>query len=171
MATFDNLSTALQLPAAPSGLTATADATHVGLSWAFSTGVTSYTVWRSTTSGGPYSAVATVLGGTTYSDTAITNGAAYYYAVSANNWNGQSGRSSEVPTVVPLPSLKQSYLGGSLTLSWQTASTFGLYGAANLSPPVAWALVGNSINTTNGISTVVIQPTSQLMFFRLVSLQ
>jgi len=90
-------------PAAPTGLTATAGAAQVCLSWTASTGATSYNVKRSATHGGPYTTVNSPTG-TSYTDTSLTDGTTYYYVVSALNTAGESANSSEVsatPTVAP----------------------------------------------------------------------
>jgi fibronectin type 3 domain-containing protein len=81
-------------PGAPAGLQATPGNTQVSLSWTASTSATSYHVKRSTTSGGPYTQVSapTVAN---FTDTGLTNGATYYYVVSALNATGESANSSQ----------------------------------------------------------------------------
>jgi len=66
-------------PAAPTGLAATPGNAQVNLTWTASSGATSYNVYRGTTAGGE-SATAIVTGvtGTSYSNTGLTNGTAYY---------------------------------------------------------------------------------------------
>ena len=81
-------------PAAPTGLTATAGTQQVGLSWTASSGASSYHVKRSTTNGGPYTQVGAPTA-TSYTDTSVTAGTAYYYVVSALNSNGESANSSQ----------------------------------------------------------------------------
>jgi mono/diheme cytochrome c family protein len=66
----------------PSGLAVTTGNAQVNLFWNASLGATNYNVKRSTTSGGPYTTLATVPG-TSYTDTAVVNGTTYYYVVSA----------------------------------------------------------------------------------------
>ncbi|MBO9599303.1 MAG: fibronectin type III domain-containing protein, partial [Cohnella sp.] len=85
-----------QVPAAPTGLTATAGNAQAALSWTASTGATSYTVKRATTTGGPYTNVATGVTTTSYTDTGLTNGTTYYYVVSATNSAGSSSNSAQV---------------------------------------------------------------------------
>jgi fibronectin type 3 domain-containing protein len=82
-------------PAAPANLTATAGNAQVSLSWTASSGATSYTVKRSTTSGGPYTDVASGITGTSYTNTGLTNGTTYYFVVTASNSGGQSGNSNQ----------------------------------------------------------------------------
>lgn len=78
------------------GLTATAASGQVTLNWNAYPGAYSYNIWRSTTSttpppNGPITylpaAVQNPPTGTTFTDTTVTNGTTYYYAVNANgNW-------------------------------------------------------------------------------------
>src|SRR5437660_2238912 len=66
---------------------------------------TSYYVKRSTTTGGPYTQIATQTT-TSYADTGLTNETKYYYVVSAYSSAGQSANSTEVsatPTAPPTP--------------------------------------------------------------------
>jgi hypothetical protein len=81
-------------PGAPTGLTATAGNQQVSLAWNASAGATSYNLKRSTTSGGPYTKVASPTG-TSATDTGLTNGTTYYYVVTAVNGGGESGNSNE----------------------------------------------------------------------------
>lgn len=83
------------VPAVPTGLTATAGNQQVSLTWTASAGATSYNVKRSTTSGGPYTTVASPTG-TSQADSGLTNGTTYYYVVSAVNATGESLNSSQV---------------------------------------------------------------------------
>jgi fibronectin type 3 domain-containing protein len=82
------------VPAAPAALSATPGNAQVALSWSASGGATSYRVKRSTTSGGPYTSVATPTS-TTYTNTGLTNGTTYYYVVTAMNAAGESGNSPQ----------------------------------------------------------------------------
>lgn len=70
-------------PAAPAGLTATPSGPNqVDLSWSAVSGATQYRVYRSATSGGPYTQVGTATG-TTFSDTTASCNTAYHYVVRA----------------------------------------------------------------------------------------
>src|SRR5439155_13646675 len=60
-----------------------------------SVGATSYILQRSTTSGGPYTTIATPTV-TNYSNLGLVNGTTYYYIVSAQNARGSSPSSPQV---------------------------------------------------------------------------
>ncbi len=67
------------------GMTATSVAGGVFLTWSSpEVGATSFTVRRATTSGGPYTMIATDIAGTQYLDSAVVNGGTYYYTVQSN---------------------------------------------------------------------------------------
>jgi fibronectin type 3 domain-containing protein len=89
-------------PATPTGLQATAGNAQVALSWSASTGATTYNVKRSTTNGGPFSTLASP-STTSHSDTTVTNGATYYYVVSAVNATGESANSTQVSATPAAP--------------------------------------------------------------------
>lgn len=92
--------------AAPTGLTATCvtGTSNVTLNWTATTSTiaTGYAVLRGTTSGGPYSRIATVSGRltTTYTDT-IAVLATQYYVVEAirNNWTSPNSNQTGVHSV------------------------------------------------------------------------
>ncbi len=115
-------------PVPPLNLTATGGNQQVSLAWTASAGATSYNVKRAATNGGPYTTVASPAG-TSYTDTAVTNGTPYYYVVTAVNAAGQSGNSNQAtatpmaaPTA-PVPPLNLTATGGNqqVSLAW-TAS-------------------------------------------------
>ena len=90
-------------PAPPHTLTATAGNQQVSLAWVASTGATSYHVKRAATNGGPYTTVASPTG-TSYTDTAVTNGTTYYYVVTAVSASGESANSNQAsatPSATP----------------------------------------------------------------------
>jgi fibronectin type 3 domain-containing protein len=89
-------------PPAPLNLVATPGNTQVMLSWTASVGASSYNVKRSTTTGGPYTIIASPTA-TNYTDTGLTNGTAYFYVVSGVNASGEGSNSSQAtatPNVV-----------------------------------------------------------------------
>jgi hypothetical protein len=94
-------------PAAPTGLSA-ADVPADGggaiaLNWTVSSSadVTQQRVYRSTTSGGPYTLVTTVANNTTttYTDTGLTNGTTYYYVLRAFDGTQESANSAQASAV------------------------------------------------------------------------
>jgi pectate lyase/pectin methylesterase-like acyl-CoA thioesterase len=84
------------LPAAPTGLAALANDGQITITWKAVLGADSYNVKRSETSGGTYVPVATNVVGTSFTDTGLTNGTAYYYVVSATNELGTGVDSVEI---------------------------------------------------------------------------
>ena len=118
-----------QPPAAPAGLQASAGNAQVNLTWNASTGATSYNVKRSTTSGGPYTTVASPTT-TSYTNTGLTNGTPYYYVVTAVNSAGESNPSSQVtatpiaPVTIPsTPTGLQATAGNAqISLTWNASA-------------------------------------------------
>lgn len=102
-------------PATPSGLSATAGNAQVALSWNASTGATSYTISRSTTSGGPYNTQACSTASTSCTDSSVTNGTKYYYVIAASNAGGSSANSSEVSATPSVPTTAVSVTIDALT--------------------------------------------------------
>jgi hypothetical protein len=82
-------------PSAPTNLMAAAGSAQVALSWNESLWAASYTVSRSTTSGGPYTMIGSTIT-TSYTDTNLVNGTTYYYVVSSVNSYGAGANSIEV---------------------------------------------------------------------------
>jgi fibronectin type 3 domain-containing protein len=141
-------------PASPTGLVATPGNVQVSLNWGTVNGATSYNVKRSTVSGGPYATIASPTN-STFTDSTVTNGAEYYYVVSAVNTGGESSNSSEV-NATPLQPATSPTAPTGLTAS-----------AGNASVSLLWTPVtsANSYNvkrsTTNGGPyTTIASPTS-----------
>ncbi len=86
-------------PTAPANgtivLTAVGQNVGVTLSWNSLPGTAFYAVQRSTVSGGPYTNVANLWGGTSYGDPNVNNGVTYFYVVYAVGQSGQSPPSNE----------------------------------------------------------------------------
>ena len=66
---------------------------RIDLSWSAVSGAASYKVFRSTTSGGPYTEIATVAT-TSYANTGLAGGVTYYYVVQAVNSSGCASANS-----------------------------------------------------------------------------
>ena len=77
----------------------------VELSWKVSTSldVIGYNIFRSTTSGGPFTQInPAVIAGTTYQDTSVAAGKTYYYVTTAVNGGGkQSAPSAQISAAIP----------------------------------------------------------------------
>ncbi|MDB5357129.1 MAG: repeat-containing protein, partial [Phycisphaerales bacterium] len=97
---------AITIPAAPTGLTATADGGAVDLSWADnSQNESAYNIYRSTDDS-TFTLIDTVPPNTTaYIDTGAPDGSTDYYQVSAADDGGESGASS-VASATPVPPLQ-----------------------------------------------------------------
>jgi fibronectin type 3 domain-containing protein len=124
-----------QVPAVPNGVTATAGNAQVVLRWSAAARATSYHLKRSTTSGGPYSQIATTTFAG-YTDVSRTNGVTYFYVVSAVNASGQSANSSQVSAkpAAPAANLPASPTGltatagnGRVGLRWSVVTTATSY--------------------------------------------
>ncbi|MGC8742115.1 MAG: fibronectin type III domain-containing protein [Candidatus Sumerlaeaceae bacterium] len=118
--------TAPSAPSAPSGLTATAvSSTQINLAWTDnSTNETNFVVARSTTSGGPYTDIATLAANTTsYSDAGLTPGATYYYVVRATNAGGSSANSNQASATTPMPDIIVDNPSATFSGTWTTASS------------------------------------------------
>ena len=83
------------IPPAPTNLSATAGKSQIALTWGASEGATSYNIFRSTTSGSGYALVASGITGSSYTDTNVTAGKAYYYVVEAVDAAGPSANSNQ----------------------------------------------------------------------------
>lgn len=115
-------------PTAPSGLIATtASQTQINLSWTDNSGnESSFVLSRATTSGGPYTEIATLSANvTSYNDTGLTSATTYYYIVRASNAGGSSANSTEASaTTLPTPPVAPSSLSATaisasqIDLSW-----------------------------------------------------
>lgn len=90
-------STVTPVPVAPATVeVVTVTATTVTIDWSAVSGALSYSVKRSTVSGGPYTTVATGVTDTEYEDTGLDSGETYWYVVSGSNAGGEGPDSDEV---------------------------------------------------------------------------
>jgi hypothetical protein len=104
------LSPGNQPPLPPANLVATASNTAVALTWSAANGADSYILRRGTTTGGPYSDVASGVTATSYLDSGLFNGLPYYYVVAATNAYGVSSNSMEA-SATPMMKLAGTIIG------------------------------------------------------------
>ncbi|MFV2072114.1 MAG: S8 family serine peptidase, partial [Thermoanaerobaculales bacterium] len=150
--------TVLCSASAPTGLGAAASGNNaIQLSWSAASGATEYRVYRSTTSGGGYSQVATVTApATSYLDTNLQGGVTYYYVVTTydGSQSCESGYSSEAsatatgpcdlaPTFAGVDSAAAN--GCAIDLSWFAAT-------ANCGGPVSYSV---HRSTTSGFTPLL----------------
>jgi endoglucanase len=160
--------TPVTIPAAPTNLTGVAGNAQVVLSWTASSGATSYTVKRSTASGSGYVDVATGVTSTSYTNTGLTNGTAYYFVVSAVNSAGSSGNSNQAtatPTsgtsINAFATIEAESFSSMNGIQTETCSEGGL--------DVGWAdtndfIVFNSVNFGTGAVSVDMRIASAATF-------
>ena len=84
------------IPSAPANLSATVGNALVTLTWSVPPGATGFFVRRATTSGGPYSTIATNISQATYPDPSFVPNTTYYYVDTASNILGESAYSAQV---------------------------------------------------------------------------
>jgi fibronectin type 3 domain-containing protein len=138
-------------PATPTSLAATAGNAQITLSWAADAGATGYYVKRSTTTGGPYTQIATQ-SSTTYADAGLTNGTKYFYVVAAYNSAGSSANSAEASATPTLPppsaptGLSAAAGNAQITLTWNASAGATSYHVKR--------------STTSGAETQISAPTT-----------
>ncbi len=103
-------STPPAVPAAPTNLTAAAGNAQIALSWTGSAGAASYNLYRGASTGTEtlYKSGVTA---TSYTDTGLTNGTAYFYQVAAVSSAGLSAKSGEASATPKAPVTATQLLG------------------------------------------------------------
>ena len=112
-------------PAAPTGLVATSGDGQVSLDWDDNAegDLDGYNVKRATSSGGPYSTIATGVSVSAYTDTTVTNDTTYFYVVSAVDTHGNESANSSEDSATPQ---------GAGTLLYFTVGSSGTVGGLNV---------------------------------------
>lgn len=116
---------AMAVPAAPAGLSASAGNGTVTLSWSAAAGAASYHVYQGTSAGGEGAAPVTSANGTTATVSGLMNGTAYYFKVAGVDAGGVSAPSSEVSAT---PSAPHGGGGGGGSIDWLTLLGLGAIG-------------------------------------------
>ncbi|MBW8864369.1 MAG: hypothetical protein JF609_05485 [Verrucomicrobia bacterium] len=159
----------VNLPAAPSGLTALGLSSQVQLSWNTYPTATNYLVKRATVSGGPYTTIGSSGGAINYVDATVVNGTTYYYVVSALHAFGESGNSAEASAAPVAPAVAAWFKADAITglgngaavSSWTDSSGHGLNATQSGSQRPTY-----SVNAINGLPVVHFNSaSSQDLFF------
>lgn len=121
-------------PAAPSGLVSNAGNGQVALDWSDNTEVdfANYSVYRSTTNGSGYTLIASNLVQSDFLDTTVTNGATYYYVVTATDARGNQSAYSTQAVANPRSDLLIAHY--MFEGDFQDSSGFGFHGTATGEP-------------------------------------
>jgi hypothetical protein len=142
---------AVSLAAYPLSLTATASTNSVILACSASPGAVSYNVYRATTTGGPYTEIASVATNY-YTDTGVVDGTTYYYVMTADNGTSESLYSPEANATPFAP-----YAGSPVLIDVDFGSGATQTGAAVLgSSGDVWnAVTGNTGTIVNSAGSTV----------------
>src|SRR5919109_3237603 len=164
-------------PPAPTGLTATAvSSSQLNLSWTASSGATSYNVLRSTTTGGPYTQIASGVAATSFSDTGLAASTIYFYVVQAVNSAGTRGNSNEASATTPLgPPLAPTNLtatagNAQVSLSWTIsdgATSYNVLRSTSSGGP--YTQIAGGVSTTSYTDTTVSNGTTYFYVVQAVS--
>lgn len=155
-------------PIAPSGVAGTAGNRQISLTWGLIPGATGYNVWRSTNNGASYQMIAGSLTTGGYVDTNAVNGRANDYEISAADACGAGANSFAAAITLPLPSLGMNVGSSAFVLNWPGwANDWILYSASNLTPPVVWMPVNNTVSSNGGQFNVSLPLNSPAQYFRL----
>jgi len=165
------LTTLPVVPSIPTNLLATAGDGQVALQWNAAEDAATYTVKRAQVSGGPFGEVASGLTFTNHTDLGVTNGATYYYVVSAVSAGGESGDSLEAsasPVSSVPPQVSVGVNGNGIEIAWPESHTGWRLetNASSIADPGAWHTLPGGAATNHVILPV--DPSNTNVFYRLV---
>ena len=161
---------AAALPAQVTGLTASASAQEIDLSWTAVATATQYVLYRSTTANGTYTLIGGTQGATTYADTGLAANTPYYYKVAAYNPQGYGTASAvlSTQTTVGKPSVVLNVVAtaadGQVTVTFNAPASDGGsaingYTASANGGPTVGSLGATpkpiTLSATNGVVTTV----------------
>ncbi len=160
----NSTATIIALPAAPVSLSAVPGDTQVTLIWSPVAGSSSYYLYGGTSSGNETNLVAAAYGGTSFTNTGLVDGTAYYYVVAGTNAGGLGPNSTEAsatPTATPPPPQNLVWQGdGTANIwnwdgvpNWQTNGTATIF---NNGDTVTFNNAGSTAPSVNVAS--VVQP-------------
>jgi hypothetical protein len=131
-----------------------------------------YILYRATSPVGPFTIAGVGITATNYVDTSAVSGRVNYYKIASVGNCGAGPTSAAVSAVLPSPSLGFAANGseGTFTVNWPAwGSNWTLWSTTNLTPPVTWVQVTDSIDSSNGKIIVTVPIASGGAFFRLTS--
>jgi len=139
-------------------LTASGGTSKIDLTWDAVDKATSYTIKRSTTAGGPYTAIATDIAETSYTDTDVTSGTTYYYIVTAVNTGTEitdSNEASAEPTADQTTPTAEAKL--KVVLEVAESLRLSVDDDLNVNTQMAWSSSDPTVATVNekGIVTAL----------------
>ncbi|MGD0730582.1 MAG: fibronectin type III domain-containing protein [Terracidiphilus sp.] len=145
------------VPFSPGDLVATAGDASIALAWQPVPGATSYSVYRGTAAGAESTAAITATSLTSYTDSPLTNGTAYYYIVTGTNSNGASTPSNEARAT---PAAPPAFTAAGTSVSVEPGATSGNASTITLTPSNGFTgAVTLSAAVTTGPSDAVYPPT------------
>ena len=151
-------------PAAPAGLTATARLERVELDWSdvADPDVDGYDVFRATSAAGPFTRVnASRLSGSAYTDTGVTGGTAYFYAVTASDEANNRSPLSATASATP-PSTDALLRAYSPRLRYEAQETYFADSAAEMTDNYVAGSRQNYLVSGNGTRLAAANPADPL---------
>ena len=163
------------VPSVPQGLLAVTAGGYIALRWPQVDGAYSYTVSRSTVSGGPYTPLTPWTPTTNFTDIATFPGTVYFYTVSASNICGASGNSGEVsaplllatPVVTPTSTVFKGWGG-------VPGREYYVLSSTNLAlPPGMWTRLATNVFGASGSAgfTNAVEPTADHRYYMIQTTQ
>lgn len=165
------------IPAAPTGLAATAGDSQVALAWTAASGATSYNVYYSTTTGVTTANGTKVSGisSTSYTKTGLTDGTPYFFIVTAVNSAGESAASAQV-TSTPAAALPAAPTGlvatpgdTQVALSWTAATGATSYNLYYSTTSPVTVSSGTKVGSISGASYTVTGLTDGQIYYFIVT--
>ncbi|MBN1422274.1 MAG: alkaline phosphatase [Planctomycetes bacterium] len=147
-------------PDAPTGLTATAGNAQIVLDWDDSgaTDLASYSVYRSTTEGGPYDEIATGLGESEYADSGVAYEVPYYYVVKALDTSGNLSVASSEATATLVDTLNDAYVTADPVVTYGVVGGDGIQGTTAAGDGLVQTFT-ESPNGTAGMASLLVEYT------------
>jgi fibronectin type 3 domain-containing protein len=163
------------VPSVPQGLLAVTAGDYIALRWPPVDGAYSYTVSRSTVSGGPYTPLTPWTPTTNFTDIATLPGTVYFYTVSASNVCGMSSNSSEVsaPLVLATPVVTPT---GAVFKGWGgvPGRQYYVLSATNLALPLSyWTRLATNVFGASGLFgfTNAVEPSGDHQYYLIQTTQ